>query len=252
MAEKRVGREESSWGSGVGTMRAMDMVSIGTASGDPARNRGNHRRHRRRSGQPTVAWHRCLGNRYHRRPTGRGTVRAGSDALAGRRHRRRAGGGVGAPLLDTLTPVARRGPDRQHRQATAACTLPTFLKRDGAPPLYYVLLHGWMGVFGDSDLAVRSLSGVIGVVTVPLVWLAGRRFGGRTGRLGGDAVGGYVAVRRSLRHRDKDVRAGRAVDRARAAGHAAGLDPAPNPATCWPWPSSPASFSTATTGRSTF
>ncbi|HWD51900.1 MAG TPA: glycosyltransferase family 39 protein [Acidimicrobiales bacterium] len=59
-------------------------------------------------------------------------------------------------------------------------TLPTYLKRDGAPPLFYVLLHGWMGVFGDSDLAVRSLSGVMGVVTVPLVWLAGRRFGGRT------------------------------------------------------------------------
>ncbi|HVB94942.1 MAG TPA: glycosyltransferase family 39 protein [Acidimicrobiales bacterium] len=59
-------------------------------------------------------------------------------------------------------------------------TLPSYLKRDGAPPLFYVLLHGWMGVFGDSDLAVRSLSGVIGVITVPLVWLAGRRLGGRT------------------------------------------------------------------------
>ncbi|HWE70284.1 MAG TPA: glycosyltransferase family 39 protein [Acidimicrobiales bacterium] len=59
-------------------------------------------------------------------------------------------------------------------------TLPSYLKRDGAPPLFYVLLHFWMGIFGDSDLAVRSLSGVIGVVTVPLVWLAGRRIGGRT------------------------------------------------------------------------
>jgi hypothetical protein len=59
-------------------------------------------------------------------------------------------------------------------------TLPSYLKRDGAPPLFYVLLHFWMGAFGDSDLGVRSLSGVIGVVTVPLVWLAGRRVGGRT------------------------------------------------------------------------
>jgi len=59
--------------------------------------------------------------------------------------------------------------------------LPTYLKRDGAPPLFYVLLHFWMGLFGDSDLAVRSLSGVIGVATVPLVWLAGRRIAGRTG-----------------------------------------------------------------------
>ena len=57
--------------------------------------------------------------------------------------------------------------------------LPSYLKRDGAPPLFYVLLHFWMGIFGSSDLAVRSLSGVMGVVTVPLVWLAGRRLGGR-------------------------------------------------------------------------
>ncbi len=57
--------------------------------------------------------------------------------------------------------------------------LPSYLRRDGAPPLYYVLLHVWMGWFGTSDLAVRSLSGVIGVVTVPLAWLAGRRLGGR-------------------------------------------------------------------------
>jgi len=59
--------------------------------------------------------------------------------------------------------------------------IPSFLRRDGAPPLYYVLLHFWMGAFGQSDLAVRSLSGVIGLATVPLVWLAGRRVGGRTG-----------------------------------------------------------------------
>jgi hypothetical protein len=57
--------------------------------------------------------------------------------------------------------------------------IPSFLKRDGAPPLYYVLLHFWMGWFGTSDEAVRSLSGVFGVVTVPLAWCAGRRLGGR-------------------------------------------------------------------------
>ena len=58
--------------------------------------------------------------------------------------------------------------------------LPSYLKRDGAPPLYYVLLHFWMGLFGTSDVAVRSLAGVFGVVTIPLAWLAGRRLGGRT------------------------------------------------------------------------
>jgi len=53
------------------------------------------------------------------------------------------------------------------------------LRRDGAPPLYYVLLHFWTGAFGTSDLAVRSLSGLLGCLTVPFVWVAGRRLGGR-------------------------------------------------------------------------
>lgn len=54
------------------------------------------------------------------------------------------------------------------------------LKHDGHPPLYYVLLHGWMEVFGSDDFAVRALSGVIGLATLPLVWLLGRRKGGTT------------------------------------------------------------------------
>jgi hypothetical protein len=53
------------------------------------------------------------------------------------------------------------------------------LERDGHPPLYYLLLHLWMKVFGEGDDAVRSLSGVCSVATLPLLWLAGRRYGGR-------------------------------------------------------------------------
>ena len=53
------------------------------------------------------------------------------------------------------------------------------LKRDGAPPLYYVLLHFWMKGFGSSNLGARSLSGVLSIATLPFVWLAGRRLGGR-------------------------------------------------------------------------
>src|SRR5665213_2150009 len=53
------------------------------------------------------------------------------------------------------------------------------VKQDGAPPLYYYLLHIWMEIFGDSNLATRSLSGVIGVANLPVAWLAGNRFGGR-------------------------------------------------------------------------
>ncbi len=56
--------------------------------------------------------------------------------------------------------------------------IPAALARDGAPPLYYMVLHGWMALFGTSDLAVRSLSGVASALTLPAVWLVGRRLGG--------------------------------------------------------------------------
>jgi hypothetical protein len=57
--------------------------------------------------------------------------------------------------------------------------IPNALKHDGAPPLYYYLLHFWMRLFGQSNVATRALSGVFGVLTLPVAWLAGRRFGGR-------------------------------------------------------------------------
>lgn len=53
------------------------------------------------------------------------------------------------------------------------------LHRDGHPPLYYLLLHGWMGLFGEGDRAVRALSGVISLACLPLIWAAGKRVGGR-------------------------------------------------------------------------
>lgn len=55
--------------------------------------------------------------------------------------------------------------------------LPGALRRDGAPPLYYAVLHVWTRVFGTSDLAVRSLSGLLGVAALPLAWRAGTRLG---------------------------------------------------------------------------
>src|SRR3954470_9976368 len=49
------------------------------------------------------------------------------------------------------------------------------LRHDGAPPLYYVLLHFWMEVFGTGNESVRALSGFIGVATLVPAWYAGRR-----------------------------------------------------------------------------
>lgn len=59
--------------------------------------------------------------------------------------------------------------------------IPDALRRDGAPPLYYVVLHYWIEVFGDGDGAVRSLSGVFSVATIPAFYFAGRRIAGREG-----------------------------------------------------------------------
>lgn len=53
------------------------------------------------------------------------------------------------------------------------------LRHDGSPPLYYLLLHGWMQVFGTSTFAVRALSGVISLVGLPLAYLLGRKLTGR-------------------------------------------------------------------------
>jgi mannosyltransferase len=60
------------------------------------------------------------------------------------------------------------------------------LRHDGAPPLYYALLHAWTAVLGTGDWAVRSLSGVCMVGTVVALWFGGRRIAGR--------AGGWIAV----------------------------------------------------------
>ncbi|MEO7556180.1 MAG: glycosyltransferase family 39 protein [Acidimicrobiales bacterium] len=59
--------------------------------------------------------------------------------------------------------------------------IPAALRHDGHPPLYYLLLHGWMAVFGEGATAVRALSGALAVATLPLAWLAGRRVAGVAG-----------------------------------------------------------------------
>ncbi|MEM7035412.1 MAG: glycosyltransferase family 39 protein [Bacteroidota bacterium] len=48
--------------------------------------------------------------------------------------------------------------------------------RDNNPPLYYVLLHGWMRLAGDGPEAVRLLSVLLSVACVPVVVAIGRRF----------------------------------------------------------------------------
>lgn len=43
------------------------------------------------------------------------------------------------------------------------------------PPLYYYLLHLWLGPFGDSEFALRFFSLLFGLLTTPLIYALGRR-----------------------------------------------------------------------------
>ena len=48
---------------------------------------------------------------------------------------------------------------------------------DQHPPLYYTLLHFWIK-FGDNAATVRALSALLGTLTIPVIYLLGRRLTG--------------------------------------------------------------------------
>lgn len=62
------------------------------------------------------------------------------------------------------------------------------LERDGAPPLFYVLLHGWAAVFGEGRVAVRALPGLLSVAALVPAFFVGRRLA----RWAPGAPGGFV------------------------------------------------------------
>ncbi|HUB72165.1 MAG TPA: glycosyltransferase family 39 protein [Acidimicrobiales bacterium] len=62
-------------------------------------------------------------------------------------------------------------------------TLPHYLVNDGSPPLYYVMLHYWMRLFGQSEVATHTLSLIPAILAVPATWWSGTRlFGPWAGR----------------------------------------------------------------------
>jgi mannosyltransferase len=48
------------------------------------------------------------------------------------------------------------------------------------PPTYYLLLHGWMALWGASEAALRSLSLVASTLCVPTIYLLGRELAGKS------------------------------------------------------------------------
>src|SRR5437870_2237873 len=51
--------------------------------------------------------------------------------------------------------------------------IPGVLRHDGSPPLFYLLLHLWMSVFGTSESATHALSLLFGLLTIPVAMWAG-------------------------------------------------------------------------------
>ena len=60
--------------------------------------------------------------------------------------------------------------------------IPGVLRNDGSPPLFYMILHVWMSLFGDSEASTHTLTAVIGTLTVPVgMWAGWSLFGRRAG-----------------------------------------------------------------------
>lgn len=60
--------------------------------------------------------------------------------------------------------------------------IPHLLLQDGSPPLYYLLLHAWTSLFGESNVAVHVLSLLFALAAVPAaLWAGWSLFDRRTG-----------------------------------------------------------------------
>jgi mannosyltransferase len=56
--------------------------------------------------------------------------------------------------------------------------IPTVLRHDGSPPLFYMLLHVWMSAFGSTETSTHVLSLIFGLLTIPAgAWVAGSLMG---------------------------------------------------------------------------
>ncbi len=63
-----------------------------------------------------------------------------------------------------------------------AGAIPGLMARDGSPPLYYLLLHVWMSIFGRSETATHTLSLLFALAAVPVgLWAGWSLFGRRVG-----------------------------------------------------------------------
>ncbi|MCX7928130.1 MAG: glycosyltransferase family 39 protein [Patescibacteria group bacterium] len=62
------------------------------------------------------------------------------------------------------------------RDYTYSGILDEFIKFDNHPPFYYIALKFWINLFGQSEIAIRSLSLVFGILTIYLTYQIARLF----------------------------------------------------------------------------
>ena len=53
--------------------------------------------------------------------------------------------------------------------------IPALLRKDGSPPLFYVLLHFWIRLFGRSEPATHMLPLLVSLIAIPTGYWAGRK-----------------------------------------------------------------------------
>ena len=139
----------------------------------------------------------------------------GSWSLGGGRRRRWSAGSSSTSCAAPTCGSTRRC--RSTSRASRCRDLHEALKHDGAPPLYYVLLHVWTRRVRHERLAARSLSGVCMAGAVVATWFAARRFAGTPGRVA-------RGVRDARRARSRSgTRPKRACTRSRCCSSRAGI-----------------------------
>jgi mannosyltransferase len=52
--------------------------------------------------------------------------------------------------------------------------IPSLMRQDGSPPLYYMVLHIWISLFGRGEVATHELSLVFSMLTIPVAYWIGR------------------------------------------------------------------------------
>jgi mannosyltransferase len=76
--------------------------------------------------------------------------------------------------------------------------------QESTPHLYFTAAWVWTRIFGDGETALRSLSALVGTLTIPVAWAAARH---ATGRIGALAAAAFVAVNPTLVWYSQDARA---------------------------------------------